>query len=146
MLTVRSVFDLESFFGWIAAKSAVSIKAVQFHQRSGWYYFGVKYLDQRLQPPPIHIVASNKASVELAPEESRILQAFASAPDGTRAQIARGLGIPATTFQYQVERLVQDGIVAGVRCQIAPSIGGCQSFRALVRAGVLAENSASNHI
>ena len=97
VLTVRSVFDLESFFSWIAAKSAVSIKTVQFHQRSGWYYFGVKYLHQRLQPPPIHIVASNEASVELSPEESRVLQAFASAPDGTRAQIARGLGMPVST-------------------------------------------------
>ena len=34
---------------------------------------------------------------------------------------------------------MEDGVVAGVRCQIAPSIAGCQPFRALVRAGVLAE-------
>lgn len=142
VLTVRSVFDVDVFFRWIAAKSSVPIKTVQFHQRTGWHYFGVKYLHPRVHPPPIHIVASGEAPIDLSSEDSRLLHAFTLAPDGSRAHIARTLGIPVTTFQYQVQRLTEAGVIAGVRCQVAPGIVGYQSYRVLVRTGIL---RASDH-
>ncbi len=140
VLTARSVFDLEVFFRWIGTKSNVSIKSVQFHQRTGWHYFGAKYLSSSFIPTPIHQIASGKPPVEISADDARIIQAFASIQDANISKLSRTLGMPAATVQYKLERLTRLGIIAGVRCQIAPAIVGHQPFRALFRAKLLLDS------
>jgi DNA-binding Lrp family transcriptional regulator len=141
VLTVRSVFNLEVFFGLIGAKGGVSIKSVQFHQRTGWHYFGAKYLSSRFTAEPIHQVASGAAPPDLSADDVKVIQAFASSPDGNRSQLSRNLGMPAATVQYKLERLIRLGVIAGVRCQIVPAIVGYQPFRALIRTKVMLDSN-----
>jgi DNA-binding Lrp family transcriptional regulator len=131
VLTVRSVFDLERFFDFVTTESNLEIRDLHLQARTGWHYFGVKYLSKGIAPTPIQIVPSGKVQ-ELSREEIKLLHAYAASSDGNRSQIAKALGVPATTIQYQLEKLRKSGVLLGVRYQVSSEIAGHYPYRVLL--------------
>jgi DNA-binding Lrp family transcriptional regulator len=131
VLLTPSVLEFESFFNYIVSESRVPITDVQLQVRTGWHFFGAKYLSKGLRLPPIHLVPTAR-HVKLSSGDGRILHAFATSETGKVSEIARKLGMPIATCQYQIDRLRKSGAVAGVRYQVVPEVVGHQPFRALV--------------
>lgn len=50
VLTVRSAFDLERFFDLVSTQSKIEVTDFALQVRTGWYYFGVKYLQKKTSP------------------------------------------------------------------------------------------------
>jgi DNA-binding Lrp family transcriptional regulator len=131
VLLAPSVLDFENFFNYIVSKSRIPITDVQLQMRTGWHFFGAKYLVQAPLSAPVHVVPSDKP-LTLSSDESRILNTFATSENGKRAEMARSLGLSQATFQYQLDRLHARGIILDVRYQVVPEVFGYQPFRALV--------------
>lgn len=131
VLTVRSAFDLERFFDFISTESKIEVTDFSLQVRTGWYYFGVKYLQKKPYPEPIHVLPTGR-SRQLSQSEARALQGFATSIDGNRSRVSRELRVPTATLQYQIENLERSGIVLGVRYQISPELINHQPYRVLI--------------
>jgi DNA-binding Lrp family transcriptional regulator len=131
VLTVRSAFDLERFFDFVSAQSKIEVTDLALQARTGWYYFGARYLCSSGHPEPIHVVPTGDTR-SLSSSESEALYAYAASSDGNRSRMARELRVPPATLQYQISNLRRSGVVLGVRYQIAPEMTGFQPYRVLL--------------
>jgi len=132
VLTVRSAFDLERFFDFVSAQSKIEVTDLALQARTGWYYFGARYLCSSGHPEPIHVVPTGDTR-SLSSSESEALYAYAANSDGNRSRMARELRVPPATLQYQISNLQRSGVVLGVRYQIAPEMTGFQPYRVLLQ-------------
>ena len=131
VVTARSVFEAEAFLENLTRDDAISLSGVRIHARTGWHYFGVKYLGSSPSARTTAIVPGT-AIVTLAPGDAEVLHAFGESPDGNRQRIARSLGMPLSTLSYRIDRLRTSGVIAGVLYQIVADTIGYEAFRVLV--------------
>ncbi|NDC36939.1 MAG: Lrp/AsnC family transcriptional regulator [Proteobacteria bacterium] len=131
VLTVRSAFEFEGFFDFVTSSSNAEIVDLAVQVRTGWYYLGVRYLDGAVRFKPIEVVPDGTATT-LSQSDAQALYAFSASADGNRAKMARDLGVPAATLQYQIESLHKRGAILGLRYQIAPELSDHRPFRVLI--------------
>lgn len=133
VVTAASAFEVEKFLEHLTSKKGGAISGIRIHTRTGWYYFGAKYLYLPPYRPTIKISPSGPVC-RLSSEDLSILDAFCKSDDGNRSTISRKLGIPLSTLQYRLSQLEKTGIIAGVRYQILAERIRHESFRVLVAA------------
>ncbi len=134
VVTAESVSDLEDLLDSISKKTAIPLSRIQFQARTAWHYFGSKYLDPLSIPEPIHVAPTGR-HLHLSPEQAKILDAFATERQNNIAKMARCLGMPSTSFDYQLGRLITSGVVLGTRYQFSPSSIGYGAYRVLIVLG-----------
>jgi DNA-binding Lrp family transcriptional regulator len=131
VITARSAFDVESFFDSLTRTNKTALSGVSIQARTGWYYFGVKYLGGASSARTTAIVPP-ETTITLVPKDIEVLQVFSQSRDGNRQTMARVLGMPLSTLQYRIEHLVSSGVVAGVLYQIVADKIGYEAYRALI--------------
>jgi DNA-binding Lrp family transcriptional regulator len=131
VVTVEHISALENFFQHVRCTSGVELRATRMQIRSGWYFFGTKSLDSQYIPPPIHITRTHQ-HIALSAEDLKVLEVFASSPNGVRTQVARTLGMPLMTLQYRIERLERLGVLRGVRYVVSACALNYRRFRCLI--------------
>lgn len=131
VITARSAFDVESFFDSLTRGTTTPLSGVKIQARTGWYYFGVKYLGFSNSASTTAIIPQ-AMTISLAAKDIEVLQAFSASRDGNRQGMARSLGMALSTLQYRVESLIQSGVIAGVRYQIVADKIGYEAYRVLV--------------
>jgi DNA-binding Lrp family transcriptional regulator len=144
LLAIRDTSALENFFQYVTTKSGIDVRVVRTHTRSGWYFFGTKSLHPNYIPTPIHITHTHTQTherIDLSSEDFRVLEVFASSPNGIRTHMARTLAMPLMTFQYRIEKLERLGIIKGVRYQILADALGYKQFRCFITANLPLETT-----
>ncbi len=131
VITARSAFDIEAFFDSLTRGSKTPLSGMRVQTRTGWYYFGVKYLSGAHSTRTTAIVPQ-AATVTLAPSDIDVLQAFSNSRDGNRQRIAQSLGMPLSTVQYRIEHLTRRGVIAAVLYQIVADKIGFEAYRILL--------------
>jgi DNA-binding Lrp family transcriptional regulator len=134
VVTAESVLDLEALLDSISKKTSIPLSRIQIQARTAWHYFGSKHLNPSNPLEPINIVPTGR-HLHLSHEEALVLEAFATERQSNIAKMARGLGIPSTTFDYQLERLKTSGVILGVRYQFTPTSIGYSAYRVFIVLG-----------
>lgn len=132
VLTARSALDVEVFFEFLHAKQEIELEEVNLHARTGWYYFGVKYLSSQKFSHSIEVIpGQEKDLLKLDSEDWDVLDAFQMSSDGNRQRMAKSLGMPLSTFQYRIDKLIRSGAILGTLFQIVADSIKYQAFRVL---------------
>ena len=91
VLTVRNVFDLENLLNSWGPLDAFSMTRTQMQARTGWVYFGAKYLHPAAELSPLPVIPT-KTQHHLSREDARLLRAYGTHPTGKLSDIARSVG------------------------------------------------------
>lgn len=132
VLNARNADDVWDFFSALAAKHGEIFGNKAFSIRRCWTFYSRKHLLQI--DGAAQSIRFEKPSVlaRIDAVDHRILQELSSNPGRSRKSSAERLQLPVSTFQYRVDRLVEQNIIAGFIYRLLLTDVGTIIYRFLV--------------
>ena len=118
----RSSDDILNFLDSLAEAFHARIQISSISVIHEEEYSGVKYTSVSGSPTPVLRYGPVSNLVTLDPVDHRILHLVANSSITAEREIARQLGIPASTIGYRIKRLESEGVIVGYYhlCDVKP--------------------------
>lgn len=134
LLSVRDITEVAEFFAMLSERFGEVMASKSQSTRLSWCYFPRKHLlgpEQKSPPITISRVPTVTGFDEL---DHQILRELSSRPGDSRLAAAKRLGIPQSTLQYRVSKLVEKKVIAAFVYSVTLSDVGAVVYRLLLDA------------
>jgi Lrp/AsnC family leucine-responsive transcriptional regulator len=117
-----------------AAKSNVNFSQVGWAVEGTFYHFGIKSLGGNAPELPVTVQDPGENPIAIDFTDARVLQLLRRGASYNASELARTIGVPASTIQYRLKRLEEQGVILPLSAFIDYSVLGLSEIEFLIHA------------
>ncbi|MBN8551150.1 MAG: Lrp/AsnC family transcriptional regulator [Deltaproteobacteria bacterium] len=131
-MAVQHFSELPKLTDLVHEKFGVTLKNKIWAAEVDFHFYGYKQLTKPGKLPPRYSISSAGTKLEVDELDHKILDRLRSAHFSSEKDIARNLGIPASSLSYRINRLQKGGVIRGQRWVIAVEKLGYAEYQILL--------------
>jgi Lrp/AsnC family leucine-responsive transcriptional regulator len=139
----RYISEVAKVVEELCDKGRMALAGKQISPRICYRYFGRGYLSGARRKHPILEHQYHHQEADLDALDLRILRVLSNENFRSMRDAARIVGMPSSTFDQRIRRLVKQGIISGDIVQFSPALVGYTTHRLMLETQMFSEEDAA---